>query len=380
MSENHSYGEVLIDGLTLENSSRIFNELRKENRHNIQWHDLKWSDTAWLANGELTVISFASLIECLVLYDKLYIDAKSHETGTVRGNLKNIDNRFSDVIGYILSTKDDRTEAYYFAKDVSTSTNLDELCKKPRSLYPTTKNFELGTTSGYWLDEAHIEIGGFDEYPLLLQEVQKKYPKSSRETGSNVGLADCAIRAWYYAGLARKKNIMYVPNDFRALFIDPLGLARSSAERILAKLEGGYDRMLNFNAEWYGEAIPKTNLRLPLIFTSLLSKASTPSKIIELAFDMRNSKDAVKFREKCRELDRTRTEDPHTINRKLREMGNELQKIEKQLGLISSDQISVSASVTYGISIGTTLKPFLDFLKGGQKHLTFLRDIFKHTS
>src|SRR6476620_10827101 len=113
--------------------------------------------------------------------------------------------------------------------------------------------------------------------------------------------------------------------------------------------------MFDFNAKWFGESVPNTELRLPLIFTYLLSKASKPSDIIDLVFDMRSSKEASKFREKCRELNETRNNDPHLINKKLKEMDNELKKIENGFDLMSTDQISVSASLPYGISISAPI-------------------------
>jgi hypothetical protein len=70
----------------------------------------------------------------------------------------------------------------------------------------------------------------------------------------------------------------------------------------MRKLEKVLDKKYKEVEEWYGVPYQNANLRLPLIFNHLLREASTPADVVKLAFDLRNSDPAIKFREKCAEV------------------------------------------------------------------------------
>jgi hypothetical protein len=166
---------------------------------------------------------------------------------------------------------------------------------------------------------------------------------------------------------------MYVPNDFRAIFI-PSGLpVGSSAAKIFRKLEEIFNKKVEETAEWFNEQCPEIHLRLPLIFNFIISKAADRSDIIPLALEIRDTRSARKFREICKELDKARKKgNVKSMIEITKEIDHELQNISKMQNSRSSFDITLG----FPPSLSTTLET--DIIKSlwHSRQFVFLRNIF----
>jgi hypothetical protein len=271
-----------------------------------------------------------------------------------------------------------------------TNVDLNSICSRVKRLYPDLDTELINSGTGYFSDESASPIRGFDDYWHLREEVKSTFglgdsfqestlglPKfADRSSKYDVGFADCAIRAWYYLGISQKKDLMYVPNDFRALFLDSKAMKKTAAAKLmLAKLQLRFEDMSKKNAEWLEEDLDAT-LRLPLIFNYLIGRSDSPADIIRLAFELRDSNPACSFREKCAELDNARKQgDSRLTNTLIQEMNTILKEIEQSINI--NDQKKVERKITLAASIPLGISASYTFdLKRLPKHLVFIRKVF----
>jgi hypothetical protein len=172
-----------------------------------------------------------------------------------------------------------------------------------------------------------------------------------------------AFRAWFHLGLAMQKGIMYVPSDFRALFIPSDIIIKSSAETIIKKLEKTFETKVEESATWFEDPSPDVKIHFPLF-------------VIRVALEVRNSDAALRFREICKTLDEARKEgDMRAVSNMTKEIDKQLQMIGEPSSRKPTFNLTLSFPPSISFPIGSDMIDTIKKLRN-QRNFVFLRNVF----
>lgn len=332
-------GSVLIDVITLQNSVMTL--------QSRVWNDLQ-------------VLSLANFVESLVLFEELLVDQQVLEQSGFDYHNSSI----SSFVKPLLVTESDRSLANITAREIAKTVDINRLMSSAFELYPAL-DWELSVSSGYWMAEGGTVLTSLTN--------PQGIDSGKHKSAYGAGMIDCALRAWYYLGLSLQKKIPYVPNDFRALFLNSTIGNQNTAKVIFEKLQTLFVDTLQSNSDWLNEPYPVEEIQLPLIFNYVVSHANQWRDVIPIALEVRESRPARNFRNLCKELDNLRREGRVSqISELIKELNSSLEQIKQ-----GDHTKNKSMKLTF---------PFLSFLssrtantKPKELGLIFLRQIFDGT-
>ncbi|MFX0139121.1 MAG: hypothetical protein ACFFDN_36100 [Candidatus Hodarchaeota archaeon] len=265
------------------------------------------------------VSSFAQFIEALVLADKIFVDKMSFNISEIADFIEFLNPKLKKIVFGLEISDKIRGNAVSYAQDIE------------RKL-----NFEYKEE----YDDMHL------------------------------------LRAYFYRYLSIKYDLPYFPHIKRTFFLSLLeGLKENIAE--YRKAFRIYE---NLRYQAYSDLLKKElinyeykSLPYPQVFYYLVDKANNILELIEIAIDLRKSKNAIAYRKWCSELYEANKNYNHLKQDKL------FKEVEKYFLKICSYQKSkddIRWQISFPFSITLTNIPFFK----NKHHLLFLKQIIKSTN
>jgi len=304
-------------------------------------------------------ISLFDLAESLILHEHIWVEKSIYNIDKLSQKVAQITD---NVISPIEISDDAITTIYkgmlehYNDKDIIS--NLGE--------------FDIAELLGFWNDNYHLYNVNFKDLEDPLFEHLRIHESDFQPDYYTY----IKIRTFFYFFLSQYLSIPYVPNSFRVPILlrflrnqkdyYPLN---SFAPIALKKTEQTFQSMADYiNTNLERDII---QIQLPILKNVLPFNSSNPLKTLEAALKLRETSEAISFRQWCAKLDKSLIEgNMRELYRGLKEL-EELQK--NLLALSSPKKESFTLTIGFPPSIQMNLKiPF-----HRKRYLLFLRNIFE---
>jgi hypothetical protein len=304
-------------------------------------------------------ISLFDLVESLILHEHIWVEKSIFNIDKFAQKVAQIT---EDVISPIeISDKAVMTIykgmlEYYDDKDIIS--NLGE--------------FDIAEPLGFWNDNYHLYNVNFKQIEDPLFEHLRTHELDFQPDYYTY----FKIRTFFYFFLAQYLGLPYVPNSFRVPILlrflrnqknyYPLN---SFALIALKKTEQTFQSMSDYiNTNLEGDII---QIQLPILKNVLPFNSSNPEKTIEAALKLRETSEAISFRQWCTRLDKSLIEG--NIPELYRGL-NELEELQKNLLALSGPK-KKSFTITIGFPPSVQIDLKIPILR--KRYLLFLRNIFE---
>jgi hypothetical protein len=388
---NIKQGKVLLDNTTIYGAKYAYNA----------WPP---AVTDWFEDpNALNLRSLMDILEAIVLYDKIIVDASSrmvpgerNETEPVWHDLMELQDRWHNSVFFDVPFAGIKKGQFVVSavklsfakllKHLKSGTFTEAARKFAQNdvdfvipeFYRNPEDFGRLFSKGF-----HTESLPEDILELLVQVEDSLRMASAQDSN----YAMFAYRGFYYQELSRLFSISYSPHTWRSNLIDiDTEKPFTNFVEYIRQVTGQVRQELadRLNSEFGNTSF---SCEFPVISTFIAHQCNTREELLEVALQVRESSSVRAFRQWVSDIQfriRTQSDLPEVVKAKS-ELEFTIKNIRKQLGLLDekrTEQVKIKleipmASLEVPIKIPFGLPTWLEDTFKWRSHLVFLREITK---